>query len=209
MSGLRWPLAVVLSVSLCALSAGSARAQGGINREFELKAAFLIHFRQYVTWPNPKPKGPFVIGVLGDDPFGEIWIQQQARLKAQGIQVRQFATADEYQPCQILYIAGRPAAGRTETEAERLASAIKLTSKKPVLLVTDSPGFATKGAMISFLVNVPANSLNMEINDEAASAAGVKISANLMSLTIVTRVGGKAEKKPALEEAEKKPASEE
>ena len=43
--------------------------------ESEAKAAFLYHFTHFVVWPArslPKSPSPFVIGILGEDPFGTI-----------------------------------------------------------------------------------------------------------------------------------------
>src|SRR5690242_5620191 len=43
------------------------------DRHYQLKAAFLVNFAQYVEWPadafSPE-NSPFVFGVLGDNPFG-------------------------------------------------------------------------------------------------------------------------------------------
>jgi hypothetical protein len=43
------------------------------SREYQIKAAFLVNFMQFVTWPSTiftREDAPFCIGVLGDDPFG-------------------------------------------------------------------------------------------------------------------------------------------
>jgi len=53
-------------------SPGNARAQT-ISREYSLKAAFLLNFAQFTAWPLTAfahTNSPFVIGILGDDPFG-------------------------------------------------------------------------------------------------------------------------------------------
>ena len=43
------------------------------SKEYQLKAAFLFNFAQFVKWPSdsfPDADAPFYIGILGDDPFG-------------------------------------------------------------------------------------------------------------------------------------------
>src|SRR2546427_11844250 len=48
-------------------------AQTAISKEYQVKAAFLYNFSQFVVWPTeafPEPKTPMVIGVIGEDPFG-------------------------------------------------------------------------------------------------------------------------------------------
>ena len=46
-------------------------------REYQIKAAFIYHFAQAVEWPDTS--GPFRIGVLGSDPFGESLIALENR----------------------------------------------------------------------------------------------------------------------------------
>jgi hypothetical protein len=41
--------------------------------EYQVKAVFLFNFTQFVSWPRESfadPQAPFVIGILGRDPFG-------------------------------------------------------------------------------------------------------------------------------------------
>ena len=43
------------------------------SKEYQIKAAFLFNFAQFVEWPPTaftNADAPFCIGVLGDDPFG-------------------------------------------------------------------------------------------------------------------------------------------
>ena len=65
-----WLVAVAASASnLTPESQAVGRA-----REFDLKAAFLYRFVQFISWPEDAftdASAPFVIGVLGDDPFGQ------------------------------------------------------------------------------------------------------------------------------------------
>ena len=42
--------------------------------EYQVKAAYLFNFGQFVEWPPQaydSPSAPFVIGVVGEDPFGK------------------------------------------------------------------------------------------------------------------------------------------
>ncbi len=53
-------------------AAGAVRAQEGTSKEYQIKAAFLYNFVQFVKWPPDafsSPGAPLYIGVLGDDPF--------------------------------------------------------------------------------------------------------------------------------------------
>src|SRR5665213_3758863 len=57
----------ILAMLLC------AAARGAAPDEYQVEAVFLLHFTQFVEWPPrvfPDTNTPFVIGVLGQDPFG-------------------------------------------------------------------------------------------------------------------------------------------
>ena len=67
--GSRVALLVVLLLGLGAPA--SLRAQ--ISREYDVKAAFLYNFITITEWPEEAfttPESPYVIGVVGYDPFG-------------------------------------------------------------------------------------------------------------------------------------------
>src|SRR5471032_385230 len=56
-------------LSFTALDVGHAQE----SKEYQLKAAFLFNFAQFVKWPPgcfAKADAPFCIGILGNDPFG-------------------------------------------------------------------------------------------------------------------------------------------
>ena len=49
------------------------QAQTASSKEYQVKAAFLYNFSQFVDWPPeafPQAQTPLVIGIIGDDPFG-------------------------------------------------------------------------------------------------------------------------------------------
>ena len=64
-----------LKLGLLALLAAAlnGRGEGDQPSEYQLKAAFLYHFAQLVNWPAEafaQTNSPLVIGVLGENPFG-------------------------------------------------------------------------------------------------------------------------------------------
>ena len=68
------PVRVMVALCLAlALSPCDSSAQPAPAKEYQVKAVFLFNFAQFVEWPAETPAGGetnFVIGVLGDDPFG-------------------------------------------------------------------------------------------------------------------------------------------
>src|ERR1700681_3665474 len=64
-------VSVVLLTMATGLLSSQARAQ--TSNEYQVKAAFLYNFAKFVDWPAEafgSSGAPFVIGVVGDDPFG-------------------------------------------------------------------------------------------------------------------------------------------
>lgn len=182
-------VALILSTSLLGLafSPVPAAAQDVLNREYEIKAAYLWHFGRYVDWPETAEKAeePFVIGVLGKDPFEPFLsrIAESKTVQGRKIIVRRFESANDYKPCHILFISSSSAVqGKAEKALERLQAALEKTKGSPVLVVSDSPGFARKGAAINFLVDREENRVKLEINMDAVKRAGLKVSARLLGL---------------------------
>lgn len=182
-------LICTLFLGLLVIGGGDGVAQQMvIDREFELKAAYLYQFARYVEWPKnivPDDDTTFVIGVLGKDPFGSHLERIAAAKTVQGrkIVVRRFDSAKDYQPCHILFVAsGSTETGNERTPAERLAAALTATGGGAVLVVSESASFARKGAVINFLVDPQENRIKLEVNRDAERRAGLKISSQLLGL---------------------------
>ena len=60
-------------LALLAPAAGVAEPGAALAppTEYEVKAAYLYNFAKFIEWPPATAHGEFVIGVLGQDPFGE------------------------------------------------------------------------------------------------------------------------------------------
>ena len=65
---------MVLSAAFFAtLAVPEVYAESGSSREYQIKAAFLYNFLQFVDWPKAKiadANKPIIIGIIGNDPFG-------------------------------------------------------------------------------------------------------------------------------------------
>lgn len=155
-----------------------AQPESVINREHTLKALFLYNFGSYVEWPSAAFAGgaeSFVIGVLGPSPIDPT-LREIATSKTIGgrrIVVKQFSTAAEVTPCQILFVTSGVNPPGQQAAIERLGDL-------PVLIVGESPGFARRGGCVNFFIE--ANKIRFEINVEAARLRGLKISAKLLAL---------------------------
>ncbi len=174
-----------LTSALLLLAGPGLASQAVRAPEYQVKAVFLFNFAQFVDWPPaafPDSTTPFVIGILGDDPF-EGYLEQTVRgeqVRGRGFQLRRYHSVDEVKTCHILFIS-RPTGNRLD---EVLAS----LRNRPILTVSDDDKFAERGGMIRFVTD--RSRIRLQINLEAAQAASVTISSKLLRVAdIVTPRG--------------------
>jgi hypothetical protein len=169
-----WRIGGALAVIL--LVTAAARGDDG-SREYQLKAAFIYNFGQFIEWPDKafaSSDAAFVVAVIGQNPFGDT-LQNALKGKKVGdhpIVVRQIESADEAKDCQLLFV---PA-----TEDDRLEAIFKTVADRPILTVGESADFPAAGGTIRFFIEN--NRIRFEVNLEAADKAGLKISSKLLSL---------------------------
>jgi hypothetical protein len=144
--------------------------------EYQIKAAFLFHFSQFVVWPPDafKDATSLTYCTVGEDPFdGELERALNGKsLGARALRVQHVKEARELPGCQVLFLG--------ITEKTRLAAVLESVKSSPVLTVGDSEHFAEQGGMIGFCREE--NKIRFEINLGAAARANLKISAKLLSL---------------------------
>ncbi|HET6568642.1 MAG TPA: YfiR family protein [Rhodothermales bacterium] len=172
---------LVLATLLVA-SIETTAAQTTPSPEYQVKAVFLYHFTEFVTWPRsafPEAQAPLVIGVLGDDPFGA-YLDETVRgemVNGHPLVVRRYDRVEQVEGCQILFV--------SPSEAGRLGRILSRTSDRPLLTVGDTDDFARDGGIIQFVT--VRGKIRLRINVDAARSAGLTISSKLLGLAdIVT-----------------------
>jgi hypothetical protein len=170
---LRRPARRALLTLLLTLSAVCWPA--GSPSEYQVKAVFLFNFGQFVEWPKDAfdtPQAPFVIGILGEDPFGHTLddVVRGESVGAHSLVVRRFRDAAGISNCNILFI--------SRAEQERLGDALSAVRGRSVLTVTDIDGAEKHGAIIVLFND--RNRIRMRINLAAAKASQLVISSKLL-----------------------------
>ena len=161
------------------LAAAPGRAQVPPPSEYQLKAAFLYNFAKFIDWPPEAfaaDQSPFIIGILGDNPFGTDLERTVAGklINNRPITIRSFPTAAEAANCHILFI--------SSSEKKLLPEIIQSLHGTAVLTVGETDQFIASGGMVNFMQE--ASKIRFQINDDAAKAARLKISSKLMSLAV-------------------------
>ncbi len=172
----RWFLALAL------LSAAGTRAAVP-SAEYQLKAIFLFNFAQFVEWPSRAVAGelaPFVIGVLGDDPFGAYLDEtvRGERIANHPIVVRRYRRAEEVTGCHVLFI--------SRSEIAQMGQIVAGFKGQSILTVGDVDDFNRLGGIVRFVTEQ--GKIRLRIDVQAAQSAGLKISSKLLrSAMIVTQ----------------------
>jgi YfiR/HmsC-like len=155
----------------------AARGQESGAGEYQVKAAFLFHFAQFVEWPPQTFSGagaPLTYCTVGDDPFRGALDQSLTGKMIGGRELRvlHFRELKEAQGCQILFLGSR--------DQRWLNAAIASVGGSAVLTVGETDHFVRDGGIIGFCQDQ--NKIRFEINLEAAGKAKLKISAKLLAL---------------------------
>jgi hypothetical protein len=152
----------------------NARSQSTVAAN-QVKAVFLYNFTQFVSWPpQALHTGRFVIGVLGNDPFGANLdaVVAGEKVGSLPIVVQRFKDISEVQNCHMLYV--------QKGSTKEIFNALK---GKSILTVGDEDDFTKDGGIIRFLFEK--NKIRLQINVSAAKAANLSISSKLLRLAEV------------------------
>jgi hypothetical protein len=152
------------------------------SREYNIKAVFLYNFTQFVEWPSnafQNPEAPYIIGILGDDPFRSAIDEAVAGEKAKGhpIIVRRYQNVNEIRNCHILFI--------SNSLRGKLREILSALPNKNILTVSDIPDFATSGGIIRFMTKE--NKIKLQINLPASKDADLNISSKLLQVAEIVR----------------------
>jgi hypothetical protein len=164
----------LLLALLLTLGTATSRAQP-VSREFALKAVFLFNFAQFTDWPTnavENSDSPFVIGILGGDPFGALLDDavRNEQVNGRKIIVRRFLRVEDVKTCHILFIA--------QSEARRLDKIITDLKGRPVLTVSDIENSAQPGVCVRFINEH--NKIRLRINTDSLKEANLVMSSKLL-----------------------------
>lgn len=156
---------------------GVAQVQNTTPDEYQVKAVFLYNFTKFIDWPSTvfrTQSDPFIIGIIGNDPFGNYLDETVAGEKfgTHPIQVKRFSDTHSASDCHILYIGSH--------DQEFTKRVISEVSSKSVLTVSDMPGYYRWDGIVRFYTEN--NKIRLQINVEQSRAADLVISSKLLSV---------------------------
>lgn len=175
----------LLSIFLLILELPQYARPQPVAEEYQVKAAFLFHFAQFVNWPPGvlnSNDSSLILCVFDDEPR-EQEFQSTIEGKVIGarvLHVRQISHSQEVQGCNILFL--------SRDEARRQSAILKNLRGMPVLTVGETDNFLSDGGMIRF--HLDEDKIRFDINLDGAESSHLKISSRLLLLaTSVTQSG--------------------
>lgn len=174
----RWTWAPGLVAGLLALGTAIGAGAGPESaKEYQVKAAFLYNFGQFVDWPDhafPAKDSPLVIAVLDPDPFDGGLDRAVAGKSIAGhpVVVKHVPADSAPPPCHVLFVPSE--------DDDYAKGAIARVAQSPILTVGETDAFQEAGGAVRFYIED--GKVRFAIDPDATQRAGLKVSSKLLSL---------------------------
>ncbi|QQG65133.1 YfiR family protein [Desulfobulbus oligotrophicus] len=148
------------------------------NHEYHLKAAFLVNFAKFITWPEqalPADQQDFVLCVVGKDVFGSALDGVESKtVGGRTVRVVRVKSLKNVPTCQMLFI--------SPSEADNLSLIDRWATggQKAAVMVSDVFNFIEAGGHIQLIVTD--NRLSFVVNHTAMRKLGLQANSSLLSL---------------------------
>jgi hypothetical protein len=165
---------IALTVMLAWLMA-PFQAASASQSEYALKSVFLYNFCRFIDWPDSafaSPNEPFIIGIIGDDPFGPLLNQaiEGEKYHNRPIRIDHFRTPGDIKRCHLLFV--------SHAGAGRVDSILAAVAGKSLLTVSETEDFLNRGGMIT--LTAEQNRIRLRINLAALESANLTVSSKLL-----------------------------
>jgi len=171
-----------LSLSLTlAIGQGGEPVSAG---EYEVKAAWLLNLARFVEWPAEKlgdPSAPFIIGIVGADPFGGDLDKLAAGKTVAGraVVIQRLSASQNIEKCHVLLV--------SRGERRTLQKESAALARASVLTVSDGDRSTASGSVVGFVMRD--NRVQIEVNLAAAERHSLVVSSRLLRLVTVVKDG--------------------
>lgn len=149
---------------------GSLQAQVSEN---EFKAAFIERFTRFVEWPIDFEDNTFKMVVIGETPLKNSLEELFENTEIKDLDVELIFTTElnELQNANLIFI--------SNTEKKRVEEILSITNTLPILIISDTRGFGTKGVYINMYMED--NYIRYEINEKSIKKSNLKVSSLLLN----------------------------
>ena len=151
------------------------------DKEYHIKAAFLLNFAKFMEWPShafSDTSTPLILCILGKDPFDKALKTIEDKIaKERRLVIKKASCIEDMKECHILFI--------STSEKKNLSVILSKIKGLPILTVAETKNFCQSGGIVNFIV--VKNKIRFEINVEAAKRIGLKISSKLLKLSKIIK----------------------
>ncbi len=152
-----------------------------------IKAVFLERISPFVIWPDEcdiqNSDKHFIIGTWDEDNFNSKLkkVYSKRNILSKEVSIKNITRSEDINECHILYI--------PRVTNNVLSQILNYTRGRPILLISDTPGYAVKGVHINLFIEN--QNLGFEINEVAVKEANLHISHLLLELAKIVKSRGK------------------
>ena len=197
MNRLRFSLLWLITAAWLYSAGDAAFAQTDVDFIKQDTVELLRQVGAFVKSSNAKKnEATRIIGVLGMDPFDGVnskgqpvnhldemareYNAEAAKDNRRRIVIQRFASAETYRRCHLLFVSSKSATNdMADTPESRLAAALKIAKDSklndPVLVVSDTVGFAKRGSPLNYYLETASDGsvgVRTELNPDAAKQIG-------------------------------------
>jgi len=167
---------VVALLALIAWPSRPAPAQAPRPSQEDVQAAYLYNFAKFVRWPAGNTRPTLDICVAGQ----KLYVDTLTRIVAgEHIDTRSFAVravprTEDAAGCDILFI--------DASAKDRMDALLAASAGRPVLTVSDIPGFLDRGGMIQFMVQD--NRVRFSVDLRPVARSSISLSSELLKVAV-------------------------
>ena len=149
-----------------------------VDTNAKIKAVFIYNFTKYIEWPTDYQSGDFTIAILGDNSSLHKYLSEMSKLKKvanQPFTINVISDISQIGKSHIVYI--------PQNNSAVVEKALSKVKGKSTLIVTESPGYAKRGATINFTIS--GGQQKFELNKSTAQQHNLKVSSTLESKAVL------------------------
>ena len=166
---LLWLLCAWLLLTTCLWAQHDERA---------VRAAFVYNLTKYVEWPQADKE--LIIGFVGEGGMGDTLQKIVAGKTSDTRKLRVILDPPDDQRCDIIYVA--------YSSPKKTQAVLSKLRHRSTLSVGETSDFTRDGGMVGLIRD--SDQIQIQVNLEAAQAAGLKISSRLLNLAVIVRSKG-------------------
>jgi hypothetical protein len=164
-----------LLLTIASLSRECHTQQPGPSQT-DVQAVYLFDFAKFVRWPPGTEREPLTICVDAQRAYLDTLTRIVAgeRIETRPLAIRAIQDAGDVAGCYILFV--------DASAKKQLNNLLAATAGKPVVTVSDVPGFLDRGGMIQFLVI--SNHVRFSVNLRPVERSGISLSSELLKVAV-------------------------